>query len=181
MTRRGQNEIDAADAAGKALVVISSTLQAAAVGGTFRDVEVPVLVWEAFIFDDMKMTGPVAQVDYGSIAGQQEVMIVDAAHPLAAGLAGPRLATTGKRKLIWGRPAATADVVAGRRADGRSAGAGAPRRSTVGRRLGGVAPCRRLGAVRRRGGLGGRGAMRPRGDGPAASWTRRRRAQSLSR
>ncbi len=112
VTLRGQDELDAADAEGKALVVISSTLQAAAAGATFRDAPVPVLSWEAFILDDMKMTGTVAQVDYGSIVNQQEVAITAPGHPLAAGLEGPRLVTSAKKKLIWGRPATSAEVVA---------------------------------------------------------------------
>ncbi len=112
VTLRGQDEIDVADAEGKALVVISSTLQSTSVGATFRDVEVPVLLWEAFILDDMAMTGGVAHSDYGSILAQQEVMIADSGHPVAAGLTGLRQVTTADRKLVWGRPAASARVVA---------------------------------------------------------------------
>ncbi len=140
---RGQAELDAADAAGKALVVISSTLQSAAVGATFRDVAVPVLLWEAFILDDMKMTGPVAQVDYGSIVNQQEVAITTTGHPLAAGLAGPRQVTAAGKRLIWGRPAASAEVVGTAVADAERAAIFAYEAGDV--MAGMTAPARRVG------------------------------------
>ena len=46
----------AADATGKALVIISSTVSAGTVGTKFRDVAVPVITWETALYAPMNMT-----------------------------------------------------------------------------------------------------------------------------
>src|SRR5207244_2735791 len=58
------------DAAGKAIVVLSSTVASGQVNTKFRAVPVPVLCWESSLLDDLGMTGPAAGGDYG-IAGAQ--------------------------------------------------------------------------------------------------------------
>ncbi len=100
------------DADGKDLVLISSTVVSGQVATKFRDVAVPVLTWEAWLYDDFKMTPGGTNTGYGRIDGQSSVGVVDAGHPLAAGLSGSVGIVAGTSSMRWGAPAATASVVA---------------------------------------------------------------------
>ena len=100
-----------ADADGMSLVVISSSVNATTVGTKFRLVAVPVLSYKPYSYDDMLMTGPTAETDYGNIVGVRTVSIVASAHPLAAGGARTVTLTSVNATLPWGLPPSTADVV----------------------------------------------------------------------
>ncbi len=82
------SDSSAADATGRDLVIISSTSDSEEVNSKFRDVAVPVIVNEPWIFDDMGMTGPTEWVDYSWVDDQTQIDIIDPGHPLAAGLSG---------------------------------------------------------------------------------------------
>jgi len=106
-------DVKAADATGRQLVVISSSVQSGDVGGRLRDVDVPVLVWEPALFDDMLMTGTVDDKDFGSKDDQLKINIKLPGHPIASGLsAGPVQVVTVKDRFSWGKPLPSADVVA---------------------------------------------------------------------
>ena len=98
-----------ADATGKALVVVSSTVSPSSVGTKFRDVTVPVLTWEAEIYDDMQLT-PAG--NFGTRSSQRNLTITSPGHPMAAGLSGTVVATSSTRNFSWGRPAAAAVRIA---------------------------------------------------------------------
>jgi len=101
----------AADAVGAAFVLISSTVNATTLGGTFGAVAQPVWVAKPYSFDDMLMTGTVANVDYGTVSSAT-VVITDPSHPLAAGRSGTVTVTTSSRTMSFGVPGAGATVVA---------------------------------------------------------------------
>ncbi len=110
---RNQTETGAADALGKDLVIISDSVTSASVNTKFRDVMIPVINWEPSLFDDMMMTGTSSGVDFGDLANQTQLNIVDASHPLAASLPGGLATTTNSQQLyFWGAPSAGAHVVA---------------------------------------------------------------------
>jgi glucose/arabinose dehydrogenase len=111
----------AGDAAGKELVLISSTVSAAAVHSKFRDVAVPVVVWEASIFDDMGLTGPTSGADFGEQTSRTSLLIGAPAHPLAAGLTGTRTVVSSAQTFKWGRPAPAAVQAANLGGDGTRA------------------------------------------------------------
>jgi glucose/arabinose dehydrogenase/PKD repeat protein len=111
----------ASEAEGKALVVISSTVSAGAVHSKFRAVPVPVVVWEASVFDDMGLTGAASGSDFGEQTNKTSVVIAAPSHPLAAGLSGARTALSSPQTFKWGRPAATAVRVATLGGDGTKA------------------------------------------------------------
>lgn len=136
-----------ADANGKALVVVSSTVSPSSVNTKFRTVTTPVLTWESELYDDLGMT-PTSSGSFGAQSGQKSLAIT-AGHPLAAGLTGtqlvfnepnsPSLSST----FNWGKPNANAARVATIVSDstrfavfGYEAGASMP---------GLVAPARRVG------------------------------------
>ncbi|WP_317135771.1 LVIVD repeat-containing protein [Methanochimaera problematica] len=78
----------AEDAEGKELVIISSTSSPTFVSKKFMTVNVPVVTWESYIYDDMKMTGTKGRADYRVIPKQTEIIITDSEHPLSGGLSG---------------------------------------------------------------------------------------------
>jgi hypothetical protein len=101
----------ASDADFKDLVVISSTVTSADVGTKFRNVEVPVLNWEASLSDDLGMTGNVTGTDLGTVSGQS-IQIQDPTHPLAAGKSGTVSVYVSTNTLSWGKANANAANVA---------------------------------------------------------------------
>jgi hypothetical protein len=98
------NVSDTAQADGKALVVISSTVGSGNVAAKFADVAVPVINWEEAIFDDMRMTGDsgAAPDHHGSTGNLTQIDILNASHPLAAGLSGTVTVTSSPQTMSWG-------------------------------------------------------------------------------
>jgi hypothetical protein len=112
VTVKSGPESQTADAEGKALVIISSTIDSESVGKKFRDVTVPVIDNEHAVFDDMQMTAPKYWRDFGYDGDKTTVTIIDPAHPLAAGLSGKVPVTTAPETIVWAIPPASAVKVA---------------------------------------------------------------------
>lgn len=104
------------DAVGKNLVIISESILSRYVNTKFRDVAIPVITWEGWLLDDMQMTGPTLDVDYGKILLEKQIRIVNPNHPLAGGLSGIVQTTFVKDQVDstfhWGVPNANAIVIA---------------------------------------------------------------------
>ncbi|OLF16334.1 beta-N-acetylglucosaminidase domain-containing protein [Actinophytocola xanthii] len=100
-------EADPTDADGRALVLVSSTVASGDVAAKFRDVAVPAIAWEAFVFDDMGLAAS---------AGEQfradTVEFVRPPTPLSAGLAGPVRVYRQEGRVRWAVPAPGAIVAA---------------------------------------------------------------------
>lgn len=101
--------INTSDAYGKAAVVISSSVTPTNVLAKFRNVVVPVLLWEGELLDDMSMT---ATNDFGTETNQQHIAIIAATHPMAAGLTGTVGVFPSNNTLTWGRPTVNAVKIA---------------------------------------------------------------------
>lgn len=99
------------DASGKALVFISESVLSTNVNTKFKDVNIPVVVSEYAIFDDMGMTGPNTGVDLGMETGQTQAVVVEPTHPLAGGLAGTVTIGVSPLSVAWGRPTTAATKV----------------------------------------------------------------------
>lgn len=113
VTVRSAAAVQANDANGQDLIIISESTESVEVNTKLRDVAVPIVTWEGWLQDDFKMTGPTTDVDYGENLKQQTIRIVDATHPLAAGLSGVVTTVTDNRnKFQWGRPNGNATIVA---------------------------------------------------------------------
>ncbi|MEM9984212.1 MAG: hypothetical protein AAF804_03885, partial [Bacteroidota bacterium] len=108
----GSNPAATADATGKDFVFISSTVNSAHIGTTFRDVPEPVIVSETYLLDDMGMVGHVDHVDFGLQNHVSQAVIVDPSSPLAQPLSGTVSVTTANTSLGWGNPPNTATEVA---------------------------------------------------------------------
>jgi hypothetical protein len=111
VTEKSDSALVSGDATGKDLVVVSGSSVAGNVGTKLTNVTVPVLSMQAFIFDDLKMTGTVSGTDFGSLSGQTQVNLVDPTHPMARNLGGLRTANSTAATYAWGVPGASALLV----------------------------------------------------------------------
>ncbi len=110
---REASMVQAADANGKALVVISESTASSNIGNRLSDVAVPMLVMEPALFDDLGMTGLTWQTDFGDAENQTSLNILDRMHFLAAGLEGSAVPVTlTGQKFVWGNPGPAAARVA---------------------------------------------------------------------
>lgn len=103
--------VTADSASGSDLVLISSSISPAKVGNTFRASTLPVVSWEAHLHDDLGLTAG-GSANRGDVGSQRKLRIVDAGHPLAAGLSGDVTVGTTDTAFAFGRPAPAASVVA---------------------------------------------------------------------
>ena len=109
LTRGSDVPDDGSTAAGKDLVMISSSLGSGTVivtGGTdakFLNVTNPVMEWEQALQDNFNFQ---ADADpHNTVDGQTDINIVDASSPLAAGLsAGTHTVVTSPQVFSWGTP-----------------------------------------------------------------------------
>jgi hypothetical protein len=99
--------VTAADAAGKAVVIISGTIDSPMLGTKLRDVPVPVLSREPNLMDDMRLS-----TDASTTSSQTQLSITDTAHPLAGGLEGNVAVYTAAASIVTGTPAPGAIIVA---------------------------------------------------------------------
>lgn len=103
----------AADASGKDLVLISSTVMSADVGNKFANVLVPVICWEQGLFDDLGMTSSASGNSGSTGTGATQLNIIGAGHPLAAGLSnGLTSVYASAQTATWGKPNANSVTIA---------------------------------------------------------------------
>ena len=97
-------EVKTSDANDKGLVLISSTINSSYVGTKFRDVAVPVIVWEGWLMDDMRMTGLTTYTHYGATDKVRNMRISNSSHPIAQGASGEITVFSSNQIATWGRP-----------------------------------------------------------------------------
>lgn len=107
----------AEDATGRALVVVSGSVDPAALTADYAQADAPVVLWEPGLYSRMGLTQGTPDADYGATAAQTAMSVVDAAHPIAQGFAGEAVVYTQPLPLTFGQPASSARVVA--EGDGR--------------------------------------------------------------
>lgn len=96
------------DLSGFDAVLLSSSVNVATVGSRLRSLAVPVVSWEAFLH---KANG-LATMAGETAAKHKTISIVNAAHPVAAGLSGRAQVTSKVAQLSYARVAPSAEVVA---------------------------------------------------------------------
>lgn len=95
------------------LVIISSTVGSQDFEGKYKDVKVPLLTWENDILDDLRFTGRHKELDFGEVEKEHYIWIVNAPHPLAAGLpAGINSVYRKDQPMGWGKPGLGASIIA---------------------------------------------------------------------
>ena len=103
--------IDSTTGSSAQLIMVSSSVSDVTVGATFRDAPVPVWMSKPWLFDDMGMTGPVGDLDYGSVKSSA-ISVDGAAGPLAGGIDGAVILTDSSMLISFGKPAGDSTVVA---------------------------------------------------------------------
>ena len=95
------------------LVVLSSTVRSRDLLGAYRDTPVPLVTWESDLLDDMGMSGKRPDTDFGKTDKQHALWLVNAPHPLAAGLpAGIVNVYVKNAPMNWGKPGLGASIIA---------------------------------------------------------------------
>lgn len=119
MDSESQAELASAAQAAELVVVVES-VTSMVLGAKLRDLPVSILNYEAFIQDEMGMTAagpggdpgaPDAYVN-GVLENRSEIEVMDATHPLAAGLQGTITVYREPKALTWGKVAPSAQVIA---------------------------------------------------------------------
>jgi hypothetical protein len=95
-------------------VIISETVDAVDVGTKYRYVTVPLLTFENDLLGELGMTALKNGRDYGTDDDQRFIWLVNAPHPLAAGLAAgiQNVLTDEHCKMNWGKPGLGAVTIA---------------------------------------------------------------------
>ena len=92
------------DALEKDLVVISESVYSRKVNTAFRNLPVPIIVSEPWLFNDMGMTGSGYYIDFGKARRQSSIIINESKHDLTAGLSREVSISHRKRTIGWGVP-----------------------------------------------------------------------------
>ena len=102
-----------AAAADADLVLISSTVSSKQVASGWRTLPKPLLTWENDLLDDFAMTGKRHDVDFGEAEKERYLWLVNAPHPMAAGLpAGVTNVYVKQAAMSWGKPGLGATTIA---------------------------------------------------------------------
>jgi len=98
----------------KDLVVISETVDALEIGAKYRHLAVPLIDSKNDLLGDLGMAGQKNGRDYGTDDDQRFVWVVNAPHPLAAGLAAgvQNVLADEHCKMNWGKPGLGAVTIA---------------------------------------------------------------------
>ncbi len=99
------------DAKGKALLLVSATVDPATIRARFRASATPAIVWESALFDDFGLTGTTAGTSFGTVANATSLRIVKPGHALAAGLTNLATVTTAPSTFSFGEPGPQALVI----------------------------------------------------------------------
>ena len=98
------DDVQTSDANGKDMVIISSTVSSGKVNSKFTNTALPVITWEPWLYDDLKMTGNSVDIDFGSYSTTKKTNINAAGHPLAAGFTGQPDLFNGYNTVSYGAP-----------------------------------------------------------------------------
>jgi hypothetical protein len=111
----GTNESSPIEAAkGKDLIVISESVDALDIGTKYRQVPVALLTFENDLLGELGMTGLKSGRDTGTDDNQRFLWMVNAPHPLSAGLAAglQNVLADENLKMNWGKPGLGATTIA---------------------------------------------------------------------
>jgi hypothetical protein len=99
------------DANDKGLILISSTVNSDYVNTKYRNVNVPVILWESFLMDDMRMTGSTANSHYGAASFNTKIRLTSNSHPISEGMSGDYTVFNCGKPTTWGNPGSGATKI----------------------------------------------------------------------
>ncbi|MHB1154300.1 MAG: hypothetical protein ACYCWE_21200 [Eubacteriales bacterium] len=76
----------AADTAGKVAIYVSESVSSANLVERWNDVAVPMVISEAYMYEDMGLCGPTADVDFGSNTENVKGTVIKPDHPIMKGV-----------------------------------------------------------------------------------------------
>ncbi len=95
------------------LVILSSTVASKSLQKGWRELAIPLLTWENDYLDDLAMTGKRSDIDFGEVEKDRYLWMVNAPHPLSAGLAAGTLNVyQAQAPMSWGKPGLGAIIIA---------------------------------------------------------------------
>ena len=101
------------DASAKDLVILSESARSREVGTKFRDLSVPVICSEPWLFSNLGMTGQTKKVDFGRKSHQTKILVINPDHPLCASCSKEVQVCTKSFFMGWGVPGENAIAIAG--------------------------------------------------------------------
>ena len=104
VTLKDDDDITASDARGQDLLLISSSVYASKVGATFKHVDVPVIVWEQLLYDDMGLSTRRAGTVWSSGMNFTGNWIF-------GGLSGPATLVDSTQRIGYAYPTTSAQVI----------------------------------------------------------------------
>jgi hypothetical protein len=134
------------DATGKALVVLSGSINPPDVTTKFTNVSVPVLTWNTGLFNYLGMTGPNSGTDFGTTGSQSQIAVWNYSDPIIVGITGltqPVSVVNSADTFSWGVPNGYASIGATLASDTTKATIFSYKQGVT--MPGGIAPARRVG------------------------------------
>lgn len=100
-------------AASEDLIVISSSISAHKLEEKYRFASLPVVTWKPYLLPQMGMSGMKENGDLGTVEKSRHLWMVNAPHPLFAGLPSGLLNVyTHGASMNWGKPGLGATIIA---------------------------------------------------------------------
>ncbi|MDJ0986091.1 MAG: hypothetical protein QNJ26_11150 [Desulfobacterales bacterium] len=106
------NQLEQAEMADLKLIVISESVWSQLVGERFTSIDIPVICFESYLYDDLKMTAAQPKKDYGNWRRQDTIYLNTVDEPIAADHQGQVRVTSRSRSVGWGIPAKSATIIA---------------------------------------------------------------------
>ena len=100
------------DANARELIVVSGSVDDEVMAVEWASEAVPLVSWEAGIYDILQMTGAILNTDFGLTGATNTLTLVDASHPIANGASGDFVVSDGAFAMNFGVPSNTARTVA---------------------------------------------------------------------
>ena len=101
------------DTSGKDLVILSESARSREVGAKFRDLSVPVICSEPWLFSKLGMTGQTKKVDFGRKSHQTKILVINPDHSLCASCSKEVQVCSRSFFMGWGVPGENAIAIAG--------------------------------------------------------------------
>lgn len=112
VTVQEDTSVKSEDAFSRDLVILSESARSREIGTKFRDVAVPVICSEPWIFTKLGMTGQTKRIDFGRKSRQKEMIILNSDHPLCASCSQKVQVSQRCFYMGWGIPGENAIAVA---------------------------------------------------------------------
>ena len=106
------DQLEHAETADLKLIVISESVWSQLVGDRFTRIDVPVICFESYLYDDLRMTAAQPKKDYGNWRRQNTIYLSAIDEPIWANHQGPLQVTSRSGTVGWGIPAKTATIIA---------------------------------------------------------------------